>query len=160
MKTCHCCTAQLEDNALYCRNCGAVQSDEARLPLQPVPQPEKAAEKLETDHTEEFSPDDIGAHKLYAMCVYLLDIGGIAIALLGAKDSPYTMFHVRQGLKFTVIQALLAAAAALLCWTFLVPIAAAICLIVLTALRLASFVQVCRGMAKEPAILHKFGFLN
>lgn len=158
MKICHCCTAQLDDDALYCRNCGASQPGMEK----PVPQPVSIPlpEKDELDHTEEFDAADICANKLYAMIVYLLDFVGIFLVLLGAKDSPYAMFHVRQGLKFTVLEAVLGIAAAVLCWTFVVPIAAAVCMVVLISVRLVCFLQVCKGMAKEPSIIHKLKFLN
>lgn len=158
MKICHCCTAQLEDDALYCRNCGAVQPGMDK----PVPQPVSIPmpEKDELDHTAEFDAADIAENKLYAMIVYLLDFVGIVIALLGAKESPYAMFHLRQSLKFTIVEILLVIAAALLCWTFLVPIAAAVCMVVLTSVKLVCFLQVCKGMAKDAPIIHKIGFLN
>lgn len=160
MKICHCCTAQLEDDALFCRNCGAPQGEEDKRSLQSVPMPQPEPEKDEFDHTEEYEPADIAQHKLWAMCVYLLDILGIALALLGAKESPYVMFHIRQGLKFTVTEALLAIAAVVLSWTFIVPIAAGIALVVLTVIKVICFFQVCQNKAKEAVIIRMLGFLN
>ena len=162
MKICHCCTAQLEDDAQFCRNCGAPQGEEHKRPLQPAPvyQAPVQPEKDPFDHTEEFDSADIAAGKLWAMCVYLLDIVGIFLVLLGARENPYAMFHLRQGLKITVVEMLLAIAAGLLAWTFLVPIAAGIALVVLMVIKVVCFVHVCRGKAKEPAIIRKLGFLN
>ena len=55
---------------------------------------------------------------------------------------------------------LLAIAAALLAWTFLVPIAAGIAMVVLMVIKIICFFQVCKGKAKEPAIVRSLGFLN
>ena len=166
MKIYHCCTAQLEDDAQFCRNCGAPQGEENKRPLQPAPvyqsqyQAPAQPEKDPFDHTEEFEAADIASGKLWAMCVYLLDIVGIFLVLLGAKENGYAMFHLRQGLKFTVVEMLLAIAAALLAWTFLVPIAAGIAMVVLMVIKIICFFQVCKGKAKEPAIVRSLGFLN
>ena len=166
MKICHCCTAQLEDDAQFCRNCGAPQGEENKRPLQPAPvyqsqyQAPAQPEKDPFDHTEEFEAADIASGKLWAMCVYLLDIVGIFLVLLGAKENGYAMFHLRQGLKFTVVEMLLGIAAALLAWTFLVPIAAGIAMVVLMVIKIICFFQVCKGKAKEPAIVRSLGFLN
>ena len=166
MKICHCCTAQLDDDAQFCRNCGAPQGEENKRPLQPAPvyqsqyQAPAQPEKDPFDHTEEFEAADIASGKLWAMCVYLLDIVGIFLVLRGAKENGYAMFHLRQGLKFTVVEMLLAIAAALLAWTFLVPIAAGIAMVVLMVIKIICFIQVCKGKAKEPAIVRSLGFLN
>lgn len=160
MKTCHCCTAQLEDDALYCRNCGAPQTGEDKAIVRPVSMPAPEPEIDLYDHTAEYEAADVAQNKLWAMLVYLLDAAGVLLALLGAKNSAYVMFHVRQSLKFTVLQVILAAAAAVLFWTFLVPIAAGVALAVLTVLRAIAFIQVCRGEAREPAIIRSLGFLK
>ena len=52
MKICPCCTAQLDDDAQFCRNCGAVQPDAERLFAQPAPVEEPY------DHTKEFDAQD------------------------------------------------------------------------------------------------------
>lgn len=166
MKICHCCTAQLEDDAQFCRNCGAPQGQEHQRPIQPAPvyqsqyQPPVQPEKDPFDHTEEFTAEEVASGKLWAMCVYLLDIVGVFLVLLGAKENGYAMFHLRQGLKFTVVEMLLGIAAALLAWTFLVPIAAGIALVALTVIKVICFFQVCKGKAKEPAIIRGLKFLN
>ena len=64
------------------------------------------------DHTAEFDPKDISENKVVAMLVYLLGWVGIIIALLAANTSPYAAFHVRQGLKFVVLNCLIGLAAA------------------------------------------------
>lgn len=112
------------------------------------------------DHTAEFDPKDIAANKVIAMVAYLLGTIGIIIALLGAHDSKYAAFHVRQALKFTVLEMLTGIIAIVLCWTFVVPIAAALCILVLFVVRIICFFSICSGKAKEAPIIRSFGFLN
>lgn len=154
MKICPCCTAQLEDEAQFCRNCGAVQPDAEALFIREVPMEDLF------DHTKEFEEKDIAENKLPAMIGYLLGLVGVVITLLAAKDSPYARFHVRQVLKFTVAETLLAIAALALAWTFIVPVAAGIAVAVLLVIRFISFIQVCKGKAVEPAIIRSIGFLK
>ena len=112
------------------------------------------------DHTNEFDAKDISDNKVIAMLVYLLGIVGVFLALIGSQNSPYAAFHVRQSLKFTVIETLMAIITALLSWTFIVPIAAGIMYIVLFVVKIICFVSICKGEAKEPAIIRSFGFLR
>lgn len=112
------------------------------------------------DHTAEFTPQDISEHKVFAMLPYLLGTIGIIIALLAAKDSKYIMFHVREALKLTVCTVLVGIITAVLCWTVIVPIAGAVCAIILLVVKIICFFQVCSGKAKEAAIISSFGFLH
>ena len=95
-----------------------------------------------------------------AMLPYLLGILGTIVALLVAKDSPYVGFHVREGIRILVSEVLLGLITVVLCWTVVVPIAAAVCFIILLVVRIISFVNVCNGKAKEAAIVSNFGFLK
>ncbi|MBQ9060870.1 MAG: zinc ribbon domain-containing protein [Firmicutes bacterium] len=112
------------------------------------------------DHTSEFKEEDISRNKVTAMAAYMLGAIGVVIALIAGKDSPYADFHMRQGLKIAIVEAVLAAISVLLCWTLIVPGAAAICIVILMVIRLISFVSVCKGRAVEPPILRSFGFLK
>ena len=163
MKICPNCRNQMEDDALYCPVCGtAVTITPAPAPsymetpayIAPVPKADPY------DHTEKFSKADISDHKLLCMLVYLLDFFGMIIALLAAKESEYTAFHMRQSMKYTILEALIGIAAVLLGWTFIVPILAFIATIILVVLKLISFAQVCKGQAKEPSIIRSIKFLN
>ena len=71
MKTCHCCTAQLEDDAQFCRNCGARQSGEEKAVVSPVsiPQPNPGPFVMPYDHTAEFEAADVAQNKIWAMLV-------------------------------------------------------------------------------------------
>ena len=112
------------------------------------------------DHTSDFKEEDISRNKVIAMAAYMLGAIGVVIALIAGKDSPYADFHMRQGLKIAIIEAVLAVISVLLCWTLIVPGAAAICMIILMVVRLICFVSVCKGKAVEPPILRSFGFLK
>jgi len=112
------------------------------------------------DHTAEFTAKDISDNKVLAMLLYL--VGGIAIiyALLGSQKSDYLSFHVRQVLKFMVVEVLLAIIAAVLCWTIVIPIAAGICLIILFVVKIICFFQIASNKSVEPAIIRSLGFLK
>lgn len=112
------------------------------------------------DHTSEFTAKDISDNKVIAMLVYLMGTIGIIVALLASKDSPYLSFHVRQALKFTVLEVLTGIITLLLFWTFIVPIAAGIFGIVLYVCKIIAFFSICKGNAKEPYVVRSFNFLK
>lgn len=163
MKTCPNCRNQMEDDALYCPVCGTavtITPKPAPSYMEPPEYVPPVPEEDPYDHTEEFSSDDISDHKLLCMLVYLLDFFGMIIALLAAKESEYTAFHMKQSMKFTVLEALIAISAVLLSWTFIVPVLAMIAIVILMIIKLISFAQVCSGKAKEPAIIRRIKFLK
>lgn len=167
MKMCPNCHGQINDDAVFCPICGTAVDAIPTLPPRPdatYSRPPEYAPPVPAfdpyDHTKEFEEADIAGNKLTCMLVYLLDFIGIIIALLAAKDSAYVNFHVRQAMKFTVVEVLLALVMGLLCWTVIVPILGAAALIVLLIIKFVSFVQVCGGNAKEPALIRSLSFLK
>lgn len=112
------------------------------------------------DHTSEFTTKDISDNKVIAMLVYLMGTVGIIVALLASKDSPYLSFHVRQALKFTVLEVLTGIITLFLFWTIIVPIAAGIFEIVLLVCKIITFFSICKGNAKEPYVVRNFNFLK
>lgn len=159
MKTCPNCNSQIDDTAAFCTNCGA----QLAAPAQPqygAPGQKYAPVYDPYDHTAEFDPKDISDNKVFAMLGYLLGPIGIIIALLASHSSPYTMFHVRQALKITVVSLLILICTAVLFWTIIVPIAAAVMACILAVIEIICFFQVCSGKAKEPAIIRSLGFLR
>jgi len=150
MKYCPNCGAQLEEGAVTCASCG-----------EPVVIPAPAAPYVDpTDHTSEFDPADISENKVFALLPFVLGIVGLIVALLARNDSKYTAFHVRQYLKLAICNAIIGFISAVLCWTILVPCAGGICIVILLVLRIICFFQICKGQAKEPAIISKLGFLK
>lgn len=154
MAFCNKCGTQLPDGANVCGNCGTPVGVPAPAPV-PVP-----TYVDPTDHTAEFTAKDISDNKVIAMLVYLLGYVGIFIALLAGNTSPYAGFHVRQALKITVLETLLGIVTVFLCWTFIVPIAAGVCYIILFVVKIICFFSICSGKAKEPPIVKAFGFLK
>lgn len=167
MRTCPNCHTQLEDDALYCPVCGSAVA--ASIPVNPnynepkaefVPPMTQEPVPDPYDHTGDYLEEDIQNTKLIAMLVYLLDFFGIIIALLAAKESEYTAFHIRQSMKFTVIEVLLALVTVFLCWTVIIPVVAFVALIVLIIIKFVSFTQVCAGKALEPVLIRSIRFLK
>ena len=118
----------------------------------PIPDP--------ADHTAEFDPADIRENKLYAILIYLTSFVGIVIGLLAAKDSAFVRFHVRQAVKLMICELLLALITVLLFWTFIVPFAGGICLIILGVVQIICFFRAAAGKAIEPPIVKGIGFLK
>ncbi len=174
MKQCPNCRNQIPDEAAFCPVCGTAVNAFHSFPEPYPPQPAGPTPPVYTqpvyvppvpkvnpyDHTARFLPQDVAAHKLSCMLCYLLDAVGIIIALMIDKESDFTQFHVRQAMKFTVLEAVLAFAAGILCWTMVVPVLAAVALIVLLILKFICFVHVCRGKAVEPVLIRKIKFLK
>ena len=152
MKFCPNCHLTYDDSANVCGQCGG--------PLQVIPQQVPQAQPAydPTDHTAEFNPRDISDNKVFAMLPYLMSFIGVIIALLAAPSSPYTMFHVRQGLKISVTSILVTIVGAII--PFLGWIAAGICAIVILVVEIICFFRVCKGQAKEPPIIKNLGFLK
>ena len=175
MKNCPTCNTQLEDNAVFCHNCGARQGEQQaggfyqasadnqnsyqyQQPGGYAPQYQHAYEPY--DHTAEFDAADISENKVLCMLVYLMSVMGIIVALLAGKDSKYLAFHVRQALKISVVEILIGIITLLLAWTVIVPFVGAIALVVLFIVKLLCFFQICSGKAKEPAIIRSLSFLK
>lgn len=152
MKTCPNCGTENNDNSAFCSNCGAPMNGQPAYqpPVKPSP----------WDHTAEFDEKDISENKIFALSCYALSVPGILIALLASPKSPYTAFHVREALKFVILNVVLGLVAGLLAWTVLAPIAAGILAVILLVVRAISFVDVCRGKALEPWLIRHLSFLK
>ena len=151
MKTCNNCGAQVEDVAKFCPECG--------FKFGAIAEPRAAVTDI-YDHTSEFSPEDIADNKLYAILMYCVSLMGIIIGLLAAGDSPYVRFHIRQSLKLFICEVLLGLITAALFWTVIVGIAGSIAIVVLAVVDIICLVNACKGLAKEPPIVCKIGFLK
>lgn len=163
MKTCPNCHAGIEDAATFCPNCGSTVAGYQAAPqggAQPQYYNAPAQAYDPFDHTAEFDAKDVSDNKVIAMLCYLLGPVGIIIALLASHDSPYADFHLRQALKFTVVGILLGLIAIIFCWTFIAPIFVAIMNCIFFVIKIIVFFQICKGKAKEPAIIRNLAFLK
>lgn len=163
MKNCPKCNAQLNDDAMFCVNCGA------QIGANPNPQQNAYAQPMptapvvsSTDHTAEFSPAEVADNKLFAALIYALSIVGVVIALLANLNnkSAYLKFHIKQGLKLFIANMIVTVASLVLCWTFIVPIAGAVCAIILVVVQIICFIQTLRNKSVEPPIISGLGFLK
>ena len=179
MRLCPNCNTPTDDNAVVCPNCGLQFAAAPQGQQNPNPNPNPnfnpnpnvnqgynvPPQPMQPmydpyDHTAEFDPKDISDNKVMAMLGYLFGFFGIIIALIASKESPYTAFHVRQALKFSVVNILMLICTAFLFWTIIVPIAYGIMSTVFLVIRVICFFQVCSGKAKEPAIIRSLKFLK
>lgn len=161
MKNCPKCNAQLNDDAMFCVNCGAQigANPQQNVYAQPMP---TAPVVSSTDHTAEFSPAEVADNKLFAALIYALSIVGVVIALLANLNnkSAYLKFHIKQGLKLFIANMIVTVASLVLCWTFIVPIAGAVCAIILVVVQIICFIQTLRNKSVEPPIISGLGFLK
>ena len=188
MKNCPKCGAPVNDTAKFCPVCGGAcaapeqpqqntqEFAQQEQPKQQSQQQYQQASQQQTyqqpqyqapqpsydpyDHTAEFTTKDISENKVIARLCYLMGTFGVVLALLGSHNSPYAAFHVRQALKFRVMNILLGIVALLLCFTVIVPILCGILALVLLIVRIICFFSICNGKAKEPPIIRSFGFLR
>ncbi|MBR2043762.1 MAG: zinc-ribbon domain-containing protein [Clostridia bacterium] len=161
MKICPKCNAQLDDNAAFCTNCG--------VPFAPVAPVAPAYDPY--DHTAEFDAKDVSDNKVIAMLVYLMGPIGIIIALLAANTSAYAAFHLRQALKFTVVEILAPIALIIATIINIIPFIGWIAYVLLAlgyivlscalfVIKIICFFQICKGQAKEAAIIRSLKFLK
>lgn len=147
MKFCPNCRITFEDNAAVCAQCGG-----QLMEIHPQPA------SVSYDHTAAFTPEDISENKVLAMVPYLFGWIGIVIALLGAGQSAYASFHVKQALKIQIVAVLVTVVGALI--PVLGWMAAGIYSIVSLVICLISFFGVCKGTAQEPALIRNLKFLK
>lgn len=138
---------------------GAPAGGYASYQQQPYQQPYVAAYDV-NDHTAQFDPQDVSDNKIYAMLCYLLSFVGVIIALLAAPRSPYCQFHLRQSVKFLILETVTAIACGLLFWTLIVPFVGSIFLLILAVLQIVCFFQVCGGKAKDAPIVRSCNFMK
>lgn len=179
MKICPKCNANLDDSVKFCQICGCdmtgveaqyqasqepqfnepqYQPQYNQTPQYTQPQYQPAVDPY--DHTSEFDAKDISDNKVMALMIYVGGIIGVIIALLAANNSPYVGFHLRQYLKFFLVETVATIVGVILCWTFIVPIAAIGLAGALLVFRIICIVQICKGQAKEGLLVRKLGFLK
>lgn len=179
MAFCPKCGVQVADGSTFCPACGAslnAANQPGAAPQQPVqgapvppqgipvppPMPQQPYPMVPApnDHTAEFDPKDISDNKVVAMAPYVLGVFGLILAFLGASQSPFACFHSRQALKLEIVNALLLIIMLVLFWTFIVPLAAGVCMAIIFVVKIICFFQVCSGKAKDAPIVGSLPFLK
>ena len=117
MKRCNSCNTLNEDYATVCFRCGRkLDAKAGGAPGAPRPNVQPGGVGVQNggymytspfDHTREFSPEAISKGKPLAMAVYLLGTIGLIIGLFN-HDSEYVKFHVRQCVKYLILNSLVA----------------------------------------------------
>lgn len=153
MKFCPKCGTQVDDNANFCPSC-STNLNTGVPAASPYVDP--------YDHTAEFDAKDVSDNKIYAMLMYLTltSIIGIILALLANRDSEYLKFHIRQAIKFLVVEVLSATVICVLVITFIVPVVGGIWMLVLVVVQIICFFRVCAGKSVEPPIIRSIDFLK
>ncbi len=105
------------------------------------------------DHTAEFTAEDVSAHKVYALLVYIAGIIGIIPALLIGKDSPYLKFHVQQKMKMMVASTLVTLVGSVTSFLILPAIAVGIVAIIVFVLNLICFFKTASGKSVEVPLI-------
>lgn len=185
MKQCTNCGTQFDDNVQFCPNCGQAAANQtaanqgAQYNAQGAPNAAQngaqgnyqqyagapygyAPQYVPNpyDHTAEFSAQDVSENKPYALLLYISGIIGIVVCLLLKSDSAFLKFHLKQAVKIFVTQALVLMFGALLAFTIIVPLAAAVCTVILFVIQLICFFRVCGGKSVEPPIVAGLSFLK
>lgn len=148
MRYCINCGKQLEDNVVFCPNCGTSSQGTGAAYVSPF------------DHSAEFDAEDVKQNKIYAMLIYLSGVIGIIIALLVSKDSAYIKFHVTQYVRFLIAFTLVSLAIAVLAFTVIIPIIGGVALAVLLVCDIISFFKAASGKSVEMPIVRSISFLK
>lgn len=148
MAFCCNCGAQIPDGQAFCTQCGTPVGGAAQVPVIPA-----------TDHTAEFSAEEVADGKLFVLLGYLTSIIGIIVIYLSGKKSAYIDFHIKQIIKLTVILLMLVACITILCWTIIVPILGGIAVLVWMVVWVISVIRVLMGKSCEAPIISSFKWL-
>lgn len=117
-------------------------------------------EKSIWDKTELFSEEDVKEYRLTAVLIYLTGIFGIILALVTDRSSPYLNFHIKEGLKITVVTAALSVMSLILAWTFVVPVVSFAGIIVCMVINLISAYKTLKGKSENAVIIRNLTILN
>ena len=182
MKICENCGATIDSVASFCTACGApvaqasnVQETPVQAPVTPpvqsaqaynaggansVPQ---ASVKDATDHTDEFSAEDVAENKLIVALAYVLPVtvGAILCVWLSkVSDSKYLKFHSREILKLAICSLVVTMVCAVTSFLVIPAIALGAASVVVIVLRVIGFIQAIKGQSKELPIISNISLLK
>ena len=162
MKNCPRCNAQMEDNAVFCQNCGFSVAQQAEPQAQQPQYNQYAAAPApvvdQYDHTAEFSAEDVSENKLLAAVIYVSSILGIIAQ--SSRKSKYLDFHIKQGLKSFVVMFFLGVIGAVLSWTCIFAIAAAVCEVIVLVCNYICLFKSLANKSIEIPVIRSLGFLK
>lgn len=152
MKICPNCGNAVDEGVAFCRNCGFNLGNAGAQYQQAQYQQYQQPAYDPTDHTAEFSAEEVSKNKLYAALPYFLGAIGIVIVLLinQKEESAYLLFHVKQGIKIILLSTIAA----------LIPFVGWIAAVVLLVVSLICGFTTLGGKSKEPPIISSFDFLK
>ncbi len=156
MKNCPGCNAVMEDETVFCTVCGA-KFDEADAE---APKYESAEVFDAESEVPEFTAEDISNNKPIAMLAYLGGTIGLILAAICKKDSAFVDFHFRQSLKIYIVELLATLICAIGSVLIIPALIAPVVITILLVVRIICFVNVAKGVSKEPAIVKGFKFLK
>jgi uncharacterized membrane protein len=119
--------------------------------------------KKETDHTDEFSAEDVAENKLIVVLAYLmpLTLGAIICTWFGKiGDSAYLKFHSREILKLAIVSIVLTTICAVTSFLVIPAIVLGVVSVLVIVLRVIGVVQALKGQSKELPILDSLSFLK
>lgn len=164
MAYCRSCGAEIDDDVKFCPACGKPTGVEEKQGFDVSGATKAAEDKFKEvtntkDHTGEYDPADIEQNKIISLFSYLGIL--ILVPIFGAKNSPFALFHVNQGLAFIIANAVFNIVFGLLDYLFanvtvlgpLVALLSAIGNIILLALVILGIYNAVNGKAKDLPII-------
>lgn len=186
MAFCKNCGNNLPDDAMFCAQCGtpvetasAPQTEQTQAT--PNPQPVQYQETVRNNNTNtqvDFDVTDVQNNKVMGVLSYIWIL--VLIPIFAAKDSEYSRFHAKQGVKLcglsiaysivTLIINLIVGAIFRPTYIFFAvapnPVASAVSIILglgnifFLALAIIGIINACQGQRKELPILDKLTFID
>lgn len=159
MKNCPRCNAQMEDNAVFCQNCGFSVAQQAEPQAQQPQYNQYAAAPApvvdQYDHTAEFSAEDVSENKLLAAVIYVQAYSVLLLHLLHrAQESLSILISISsRDLNHLLLMFFLGVIGVVLSWTCIFAIAAAVCeVIVLVCNYICLFKSLANKSIEIPVI--------
>lgn len=155
MAFCSQCGTQIPDGQAFCPQCGAPMLG---VPMTVIP---------DTDHTEEFTADEVADGKLLALAGYAMGVVGLLFIYLSGKKSAYLDFHAKQILKIAICSMIVVAVEVVLSWTLLIPVVGIIvscipglALLAILVLDVMCFIKTARNQSVDVPLIYRFDWLN
>lgn len=168
MKTCPNCGTQIDDNIAFCTNCGvkldayAPSQQSYTPPQQPYTPPQQPYAPIvdPTDHTAEFTSEDVHENKVFALLCYGMGVIGIVIALLAKRDSAYLNFHIKECIKLAVMEIVVGFITIVGSIIIIGGFVGGIMMIILAVVQIIGFCNCAGNKSKELPIIKGFSFLK